>query len=117
MIKIGFLKTTISSAHQESPPGLCCSLFWSPSDNLDLNVSDILFPPFFVDIDQTGQFQTRSRQFLVHCASPPHDVTGRLAVWKQKVFAGVCKEIAFLVVALWALFIEAASSGSLLVIP
>ena len=29
------------SAHQKSPPGLCCSLSWSPSANLDLNVSDI----------------------------------------------------------------------------
>ena len=68
------------SAHQKSPPGLC-SLFWSPSDILDLNVSDILFPPFFRGrYLQTGQFYTPSRQILVHCAllGPPYDVTGRL---------------------------------------
>ena len=38
------------SAYQKSPPGLCCSIFWSPSDNLDLNVSATLFPPFLVDV-------------------------------------------------------------------
>ena len=67
-------------AHQKSPPGLCCSLFWSPSGNLDLNVSDILFPPFFHRrFLQAGQFHTRSWLFLVHCAlmGPPYDVTGR----------------------------------------
>ena len=68
------------SAHMRSPPGLCYSLFWSPTDNLNPNVSDTLFPFFSWMLSPNLSVPHRSLQFLVHCASlgPPHDVTGRL---------------------------------------